>query len=115
MISGGWLGRWNADAGRAETTPNQVDGNKAEAMAVYPCLAEVSLAEATADRPETCTVDDIPVIDVLPGANNMIVATGWSGHGWAIAPAGNHLLAQWAYTGTQPDLLRPFRYNRFKR
>ena len=115
MISGGWLGRWNADSGRAETTPDQVAANQAEAVAVYPCLAEVSVNDAAADRPETCTVDDIPIIDVLPGANNMIVATGWSGHGWAIAPAVNHLMAQWAYTGTQPDLLRPFGYNRFKR
>ena len=38
MITGGWLGRWNAELGRAETIPEQVQGDLAEAVAVYPAL-----------------------------------------------------------------------------
>jgi sarcosine oxidase subunit beta len=113
MISGGWHGHWNRETRRAETWPDQVAGNLAEAIAVYPGLEGVVIKEAIADRLETQSIDAIPIIDRLPGAINMIVATGWSGHGWAIAPAINQLLADWALTGERPDLLRPFRYGRF--
>ena len=113
MISGGWHGRWDAAARRGETLPDQIEGNRAEAVAVYPDLAGVGIAEAAADRLETISLDGIPIIDRLPGASNMIVATGWCGHGWAIAPAVIQLLADWALSGRQPDLLRPFNYNRF--
>ncbi len=41
------------------------------------------------------------------------VAGGASG--WAIAPAVNQLLAEWAFTGICPKLLAPSSYNRFNR
>lgn len=113
MISGGWRGRWNPATRSGETLPDQVAGNRAEAVAVYPHLAAVPIAAAAADRPEFIAVDQIPIIDHLPGADNMIVATGWSGHGWAIAPAVTQLLAGWAFTGDRPKLLQPFTYRRF--
>jgi sarcosine oxidase subunit beta len=113
MISGGWHGRWNPETRRGETQPDQVEGNWAEAVAVYPHIAHVPIAEAAADRPELLSIDQIPIIDRLPGADNMIVATGWSGHGWAIAPAVTQLLAEWAYTGNRSKLLHPFSYQRF--
>ena len=46
--------------------------------------------------------DQIPIIDRVPGATNALFATGWSGHGWAIAPAVTELLADWAQSGDQP-------------
>ncbi|MGH2486282.1 MAG: NAD(P)/FAD-dependent oxidoreductase, partial [Ktedonobacterales bacterium] len=87
MISGGWRGRWDAQAGQGEVIPAQVAGNLAEAAAVYPALAGLRLAESDASRPESACVDDIPIIDRLPGATNLLVGTGWSGHGFAISLA----------------------------
>jgi sarcosine oxidase subunit beta len=113
MISGGWRGRWNPNTKKGETELDQVTGNLNEAITVYPCLVGIGVKEATADRWETETIDNIPIIDRLPGAANMIIGTGWSGHGWAISPAVTQLLAEWALTGQQPDLLRPFGYGRF--
>ncbi len=113
MISGGWSGRWNWETERGETRSDQVAGNLAEAVAVYPSLAGVRVQHAAADRLESQAVDAIPIIDKLPGSNNVIVATGWSGHGWAIAPAVTQLLADWAFTGERPDLLCVFGYDRF--
>ena len=113
MISGGWRGKWNAVLGRGETQPDQVEGNRVEAAAVYPCLVDVGIAEADASRIETVTIDDIPIIDRVPSIENAIFATGWSGHGWAIAPAVAQLLADWALTGVVPPLLAPFSYSRF--
>ena len=92
---GGWHGRWDAQA-QGAVIPAQVAGNLAEAAAVYPALAGVRLAESDASRPESVCVDGIPIIDRLPGAANLLVGTGWSGHGFAIALAVAKLLADWA-------------------
>ena len=113
MISGGWRGRWNAETGRAETVPEQVRGNVAEAVAVFPSLVGVRVEVADASRPEACCVDDLPIVDTLPGARNLLVGTGWSGHGFAISLAVAELLAAWADVGEQPALLQPFSYRRF--
>jgi sarcosine oxidase subunit beta len=113
MISGGWHGRWDAQAGQGAVIPEQVAGNLAEAAAVYPSLAGVRLAESDASRPESVCVDDIPIIGRLPGAANLLVGTGWSGHGFAIAPAVAKLLADWVTGSDRPELLRPFAYDRF--
>lgn len=115
MISGGWRGQWHDQLGRGETLPDQVAGNLAEAVAVYPALAGTAVAEADASRLETITLDGIPVIDHIPGVNNGFFATGWCGHGWAIAPAITPLLAAWVLTGEERSgLLRPFGYHRFQ-
>lgn len=113
MISGGWRGRWNAETGRAETVPEQVRGNVAEAVAVFPPLAGVRVEVADASRPEARCVDDIPIVDIVPGARNLLVGTGWSGHGFAISLAVAQLLAEWACGSERPALLQPFSYRRF--
>ena len=113
MISGGWRGRWDAQADRGEVIPAQVEGNMVEATAVYPALVGVRLAESDAARPESVCVDEIPIIDHVPGATNLIVGTGWSGHGFAISLAVAKLLADWATASERPEPLRPFAYDRF--
>jgi sarcosine oxidase subunit beta len=113
MISGGWLGRWNPRTGRGEVQSDQVAGNMAEAVAVYPCLAGTAIAQTAADRLETDTADHIPIIDRVPGLDNAYFATGWSGHGWAIAPALWPLIANWAMHERYSPLLQPFSYRRF--
>jgi sarcosine oxidase, subunit beta len=113
MISGGWRGQWNPTTRQGDTQQEQIQGNVAEAVAVYPCLQGIAVAEAAADRPETLAVDGIPIIDRVPAMSNAFFATGWSGHGWAIAPAVCQLLATWVATGYMPALLQPFVYSRF--
>lgn len=113
MISGGWRGRLNRESGLVEPAEDQVAGNLAEAVAVYPCLEGVGVAEVSVERPELVTQDGVPIIDRFDGAENMIVATGWSGHGWALAPAVANHLAHWLYTGDRPERLAPFHYGRF--
>jgi sarcosine oxidase subunit beta len=49
----------------------------------------------------------------VPGTTNALFATGWSGHGWAIAPAVAELLATWVVDGSRPPLLAPFGVRRF--
>lgn len=114
MISGGWLGRWDEDAGHGVTVADQVAGNVTEAVALYPTLQGLTIQHAAADRLETESADGIPIIDRAPGLENLFFGVGWSGHGWAIAPAVVQLLAEWIFTGQSPQLLQPFTYRRFR-
>ncbi|MEU1901278.1 FAD-binding oxidoreductase [Nocardiopsis dassonvillei] len=113
MVSGGWRGRWDADNGRGRTVEENVRGNMRAAAEVYADLADAELDLADASRPESCSADEIPVIDRVPGTANALVGTGWTGHGFAIAPAVAESLAFWARTGARPDNLAPFSFARF--
>jgi sarcosine oxidase subunit beta len=113
MITGEWLGRPDG-AGRGVVDPAQRDSSLAAAADAFPSLRDVTLAHATADRAEAATPDLVPIIDAVPGAANVLFATGWSGHGFAMAPAVAELLADWAITGERPELFRPFGLDRFR-
>jgi sarcosine oxidase subunit beta len=107
MISGGWLGELDGD-GRGRTVDAHVAGNLAEAAAVFPALAGVALEEAQADRLEAVGPELVPIIDRAPGIENLLVGTGWTGHGFAIGPAVARLLAAWLLDGRRPVELEPF-------
>ena len=113
MVSGGWRGRWDERTGQGEPLADQVEGNRLEAVAVYPALAGLAVDEVYTDRAEMVSADGIAILDYLPGAANMLVGVGWSGHGWAIAPAVAGLLAGWVVSGERPGLLAAFAYGRF--
>ena len=113
MISGGWRGRWDEASGRGEPIAEQVEGNRLEAVAIYPALTDIPVDEVYTDRAEMVSVDGIPIIDYLPGATNMLVGVGWSGHGWAIAPAVGKLMAEWVLDGERPVELMPIAFGRF--
>lgn len=115
MLSGGWRGRWNPDTQRGETTQASVTANWAEATALFPAIESLAIAEATADRAETNALDQIPIIDRMPGCANALVGCGWTGHGWAIAPAVAPYVAEWALSGAVPEALVPFTLARFPR
>lgn len=114
MISGGLPGVWNTETERGTAIETSIKANFADAVAVYPKLQSAEIELADADHLESSAIDNIPIIDLVPGADNAIYATGWCGHGWAIAPSVTETLAQWAMTGQRPELLQPFSYNRFK-
>jgi sarcosine oxidase subunit beta len=113
MISGGWRGERDERTGRGVAVPERVRGNADDARAVFPPLEGVTIDDADASRRDTVSVDGIPIVDSLPGADNVFAATGWTGHGFAIAPAVNRLLATWAVEGERPARLAPFGLDRF--
>ncbi len=114
MISGGWHGVANPQTGVVEPHEDQVNGNVAQAVATYPTLEGVQVHEVSVERPELVAQDGIPIIDTFSGATNMVVATGWCGHGWAISPSTARHLSTWLLTGTRPEILAPFGYGRFR-
>jgi len=74
---------------------------------------EVLVATRVADRAEAVTADLLPIVDGVPGPIDAWVATGWSGHGFAIAPVVAELLIGWIVSDRRPALLEPFGLARF--
>ncbi|WP_313692368.1 NAD(P)/FAD-dependent oxidoreductase [Halorarum halobium] len=114
MITGGWPAEvTHGGDGVGRPIPEQVEQNFAQAEAVFPDISTLEIDEIATDHLESCTLDSLPIIDQYPAAKNLIVATGWTGHGFAISPAVSELLAQWAAEHQRPSLLRPFSLQRF--
>jgi len=63
-------------------------------------------------RAEGFTLDGLQIIDRMPGRAPVYVAAGWSGHGFATAPAVGAALAEWMLTTHRPPLLAPFAFDR---
>jgi sarcosine oxidase subunit beta len=113
MISGGYTGTWDKERQTGKALQTAIDANVADAVAVYPMLADIKVAIADVSHLEAYTIDLVPIIDRLPAVANAYFATGWTGHGWAIAPAVSKLIAQWALEDQRPEALAAFSYDRF--
>lgn len=115
MLSGGRRGSWDEalDAGFAD--PDVPAASLADAEVMFPALADAEVVLTDASRPESVSVDDIPIIDRVPGARSVFFGTGWSGHGFAIAPAVARLLAEWVRSTERPAELAPFALARVSR
>ena len=59
------------------------------------------------------TPDALPVLGEAPNAKGLFLASGFSGHGFGIAPASGHILSKLILEQT-PDLpIKSFAFNRF--
>jgi sarcosine oxidase, subunit beta len=96
LIGGGWPARVvDEAANRWEVLDESVRGSLAVARAVYPPLAERALARSWAGI-EAFTPDDLPVLGPVAGLDGVLVAAGFSGHGFALVPAVGDVLARLA-------------------
>jgi sarcosine oxidase subunit beta len=109
MISGGMRGRWNAEQAIGEQVDSMVRDSLGIATEVLPGLAGGTLEAVHATLPETYTPDAVPYIDYLDDERQLFVATGWHGHGFAIAPAVAKHVATWLTAGHRPSQLTNFR------
>jgi D-amino-acid dehydrogenase len=57
--------------------------------------------------------DSLPVVDRLPGTGNAFVATGHGMLGVTLAPASGRALSEYMLSGRRPEVLEPFRFDRF--
>jgi glycine/D-amino acid oxidase-like deaminating enzyme len=63
---------------------------------------------------EAFTPDELPVLGPVPGTEGLLVAAGFSGHGFALAPAAGDVLARLALgQAARPDLWGALRLARF--
>jgi len=94
VVGGGWPARLIDDDGpRGEVREESVRGNLAVAAEVVPALAASPLAHAWASL-EAFAPGDVPHLGPVDGWGGLYLAAGFSGHGFALAPAVGDRLAR---------------------
>jgi sarcosine oxidase subunit beta len=114
LIGGGWPARILDEAANAwALRADSVRASLTVAREVYPAVAGCALVSGWAGL-EAFTPDELPVIGPVPAVAGLLVATGFSGHGFALAPAVGDVLARLALGhDARPELWRGLRAERF--
>ena len=90
----------------------QVDKTHRRACQLLPALQRAPITAAWAGYIDS-TPDGIPAISEVPGLPGLILAAGFSGHGFGIGPGAGHLVAD-LVTGARPVVdPAPYRVERF--
>ena len=113
MLSGGWRGRLNPVTGRGETTQAHVAGNWAEAVALFPAIGELSVAGGHPIVPETNALDQIPIIDRVPGTRMSSSDAGGPDTGGRLLRLSRRICRLGARRNS-PDILKPFALSDFR-
>ena len=82
------------------------------AVDVIPALAAAPLARVGGGRLDM-TPDALPVIERAPGIEGLVVAAGFSGHGFCLGPVTGEIMRDLVLSGTTPYPIAPFRSGRF--
>jgi sarcosine oxidase subunit beta len=103
LLGGGWPGDVTPGRRGYAMHHESMSGNWAEAVAVLPAVGEQSIARAWCGL-EAMSVDDIPFIGPAPAVDGLTLAAGFSGHGFAIAPAVGRTVADQLAGKPAPEL-----------
>jgi sarcosine oxidase subunit beta len=114
LLGGGWPGDPTPDRRGFTLRQESVDGNWAAACAIVPIVGQQRLERAWCGL-EAESIDEIPFVGPVPALDGLVVAVGFSGHGFAIAPAVGRAVADQIAGRPAPALdgLRPDRMSRF--
>jgi sarcosine oxidase subunit beta len=86
MLGGGWLGDPTSDRRSYTLRSESVQGNWETACDLLPAVGQQSIARAWCGL-EAVSIDELPFIGSIKGVDGLILALGFSGHGFAISPA----------------------------
>jgi sarcosine oxidase subunit beta len=86
LLGGGWLGDPSHDRRSYTMRSSSIEGNWTTAVELLPVVGEQQIARSWCGL-EAQSIDDIPFIGQVPGLSGFTVAVGFSGHGFALAPA----------------------------
>ncbi len=102
LVAGAW----------STTRLASIRGSTEHASAILPLLARLP-RQRTWIGLETLAIDEIPILGALPGADNVTIAAGFSGHGFALSPIVGQLLGELIVDGAPSIPLDAFGYDRF--
>ena len=94
------------------TSPATIEATQARIAKVLPAAASVPIAHSWTGLLDM-TPDALPIIDDLPGIEGVIVAAGFSGHGFGIGPAVGEIIAELALRETTCLPIAAFTFDRF--
>jgi sarcosine oxidase, subunit beta len=103
LIGGGWLGELMPNRRSYKLDKEQVQGNMQDARELFPAVAEQRVARGWCGL-EAFSIDGIPFIGAVPNLDRLILACGFSGHGFALAPAVGRAVADLLAGQPVPEL-----------
>jgi glycine/D-amino acid oxidase-like deaminating enzyme len=97
-----------------EPRPNPVKVRRslAELQRVLPALPPLAVARAWAGYIDAAP-DLVPVLGEVPGLRGLVLATGFSGHGFAMGPIAGRLVSELLVDGKPSLDITGFRFSRF--
>lgn len=110
-IGGGHRCEVDLASGASTICPEKLSIAAASAGALFPDLFSAKAVRFWSGI-EAFTPDGLPIID-KGSTDGSFHVTGFSAHGFQLAPVVGQLVAEWASEGTMPDVLSPFSKNRF--
>jgi len=105
LLGGGWPGDATPDRRGYTLREASIAGGWAAACAILPAVGAQRLAAAWCGL-EAESIDGIPLVGPAPGWEQLTLAVGFSGHGFALAPALGRAIADQLAGGRPPELER---------
>jgi sarcosine oxidase subunit beta len=99
-------------SGIGTTRPESITGSLRTATGIFPAIGDMEIDRSWVGV-EGIAVDEIPVIDQLPGYGGCTVVAGFSGHGFALSPISGQLVSEWVLDGAPSIPLDAFSAGRF--
>jgi sarcosine oxidase subunit beta len=115
FVFGGSSGHeaFNKDNGTPTTSSITASAICRGIMKYFPVLSDAKIVRTWAGWIDEC-VDHVPVISSVEEVPGLILACGFSGHGFGISPTVGMLLSEIATEGKTSIDISAFRYDRFK-
>ena len=105
-------GETRQTAGNVMPTWQQLQSTIEASIRLVPALARIRIAQVWAGLIDK-TPDALPVIEATPEVEGLVIATGFSGHGFCLGPVTGEILADLAVEGATRHPIAPFARSRF--
>jgi glycine/D-amino acid oxidase-like deaminating enzyme len=92
--------------------PDKVGRSLAELQRVLPSLSALGIARSWAGYIDA-TPDLVPILGAVPAVRGFLLATGFSGHGFAMGPIAGRLVSEFVVDGKTSLDISGFRFTRF--
>jgi sarcosine oxidase subunit beta len=114
LIGGGWPATVYQDVERpiGRNQHDSIVGSAKASTSVWPVLRDTQIVRIWAGL-EAEAADLVPILGNSP-VDGLLIATGFSGHGFALSPYVGVILAELAATGTTPIPLDGLTLDRFE-
>jgi len=112
LLGGGWPGTFTLDAPRGSNIDENITGNHEAGSALIPHVASAVIDQVWLGI-DAHGHDEVPVLGAINGIDGLIVATGFSGHGFALSPAVGEAIAGLITTGESPIDISALELSRF--
>ena len=113
LIGGGWDGDVCQDRRFGRVRGGSIMGSAAHSSTIYPLLARTRLLRSWTGL-EAFASDGVPILGPVPEVPGFLIACGFSGHGFALAPQIGVILREMVMTGEPSIPVQELSIDRFR-